>query len=169
MALLNVGSAIALFLVLTTIPCLAQLPSITPLTFTLLLFNNINIFIALCEICKWLILVISFLYLQIAFIISPSQPPCPRPRIHHRLHQTRLQKAPYKVQGQRMVGMHRLPHHAPHNPSIHSLHIIHRHQNLEQDVVHVRAVRPLVSKSRELRILYRLWEWIEHHTALVVG
>ncbi|KAL9179991.1 hypothetical protein ACHAXT_007961 [Thalassiosira profunda] len=47
---LNVGSAIAIFLVVTTGWPLSQLSTVTPLTFSLLLFNNINIFIALCEI-----------------------------------------------------------------------------------------------------------------------
>jgi len=65
---LNVGSAIALWLITTTSFCLYQLqkqqqqststfsfsssiPSVSPLILSLLFFNNLNILIALCEIC----------------------------------------------------------------------------------------------------------------------
>ena len=62
MALLNVGSVIALFLVTTTYACLSQLPnnSATTLTASLLFFNNVNIFIAICEI----ILGLNIAYIQ---------------------------------------------------------------------------------------------------------
>ena len=62
---INVGSAIALWLIITTSFCLYQLqkqqqstststssiPSVSPLILSLLFFNNLNILIALCEIC----------------------------------------------------------------------------------------------------------------------
>ncbi|KAL7542341.1 hypothetical protein ACHAXR_011702 [Thalassiosira sp. AJA248-18] len=50
--LLNVGSAIALWLILTTYAFISQLPTstTTPLALSLLFFNNLNIFIAICEI-----------------------------------------------------------------------------------------------------------------------
>lgn len=52
MALLNVGSAIALWLVLTTSACLSHRSApATPLVLSLLIFNNLNVFIAMCEIC----------------------------------------------------------------------------------------------------------------------
>lgn len=51
-SILNVGSAIALWLVVTTYGLLSQLPTaITPLTFAIIFFNNLNTFIAICEIC----------------------------------------------------------------------------------------------------------------------
>lgn len=64
MALLNVGSAIALFLTATTYACISQLfnnnATPTPLTISLLFFNNLNIFIAMCEI----ILGLNITYIQ---------------------------------------------------------------------------------------------------------
>ena len=63
---LNVGSAIALWLITTTSFCLyhlqkqqqqstsnfsSSIPSVSPLILSLLFFNNLNILIALCEIC----------------------------------------------------------------------------------------------------------------------
>ena len=56
MALLNVASAIAIFLLASTYAFLSLLPtstaktSVSPLTLSLLFFNNLNIFIAMCEI-----------------------------------------------------------------------------------------------------------------------
>eukprot|EP00986_Skeletonema_menzelii_P001897 scaffold515_cov146-Skeletonema_menzelii.AAC.1 len=53
MALLNVASAIAIFLLASTYAFLSLLPSPTSvslLTLSLLFFNNLNIFIAMCEI-----------------------------------------------------------------------------------------------------------------------
>ncbi|KAL7494216.1 hypothetical protein ACHAWT_002927 [Skeletonema menzelii] len=53
MALLNVASAIAIFLLASTYAFLSLLPSptsVTLLTLSLLFFNNLNIFIAMCEI-----------------------------------------------------------------------------------------------------------------------
>ena len=56
MALLNVASVIAIYLIASTYAFLTLLPantpkaSISPLTLSLLFFNNLNIFIALCEI-----------------------------------------------------------------------------------------------------------------------
>jgi len=53
MALLNVGSAVALWLFLSTCPLLffSSASAISSLAYSLLLFNNLNIFIAICEIC----------------------------------------------------------------------------------------------------------------------
>jgi len=53
MALLNIGSAMVLFIALTTGGCLHHLHYTinTPLVLSLLFFNNLNILIALCEIC----------------------------------------------------------------------------------------------------------------------
>ncbi|EED88586.1 predicted protein [Thalassiosira pseudonana CCMP1335] len=52
---LNVGTAIALWLLSTTYLSLhfqpLTPPALSPLTLSLLIFNNLNIFIALCEIC----------------------------------------------------------------------------------------------------------------------
>lgn len=54
-SILNVGSAIALWLLLTTYAFLSQLPTSTnrtsPLILSILFFNNLNILIAMCEIC----------------------------------------------------------------------------------------------------------------------
>mmetsp|Transcript_9521 Transcript_9521/g.21477 ORF Transcript_9521/g.21477 Transcript_9521/m.21477 type:complete len:230 (+) Transcript_9521:164-853(+) len=52
-SILNVGSAIALWLLLTTYAFLSQLPTTpsSPLILSILIFNNLNIFIAMCEIC----------------------------------------------------------------------------------------------------------------------
>lgn len=50
-SILNVGSAIALWLILTTYSALSRLKLITPLTLSIIFFNNLNIFIAMCEIC----------------------------------------------------------------------------------------------------------------------
>jgi len=53
MALLNVASAIAIYLLASMYAFLSLLPSptaVSPLTLSLLFFNNLNIFIAMCEI-----------------------------------------------------------------------------------------------------------------------
>ena len=54
-SILNVGSIIALWLIVTTSFCLHHLQTSTsstsPLTLSILFFNNLNIFIAICEIC----------------------------------------------------------------------------------------------------------------------
>ncbi|KAL7523880.1 hypothetical protein ACHAWF_004852 [Thalassiosira exigua] len=51
MALINAGGAIALWLLVTTGAFVSQLPtSPTPLALSLLFFNNLNVFIAACEI-----------------------------------------------------------------------------------------------------------------------
>lgn len=51
-SLLNTATAIGLYLVLTTIAFLHFHPTIpSPTTTSLLIFNNLNIFIAYCEIC----------------------------------------------------------------------------------------------------------------------
>jgi len=50
-SILNVGSAIALWIIITTTFCIYHLPkSPSVITISLLFFNNLNIFIAMCEI-----------------------------------------------------------------------------------------------------------------------
>ena len=71
-SLLNFGTAVLLWLTITCGPCFALLPYENPITGNLLVtslifFNNLNIFIAICEIC---------LGLEIMFIKAHYQDLC---------------------------------------------------------------------------------------------